>query len=408
MCSFALLGGVDEIRRKVPTSEILFPSEVESASKFFIKNPRGRLALLVQERLSNAQLMMILLPLILATHILSGPSYAAQYAKQDAWLSILLSSLTGFWSVLAMTSLALRYPGMTIIEYSTKILGKWIGKLLGVAYTYFLFIFPATVTDEAMSYITLFSNPHTPRMVTIALFLTLCGVAAWLGIETIARSAEVLTPINAVLVLITLLMLIPDMKPELLQPVLGHGYAPIFQGAIIPSGWMGEFVFAGFLLPFLTDAKKARYYTLSAVGTTTVIMMTITLVTTMVLGPLTAKFAFPLNGAIRYVSFGGVVERIDALLLGVWIFGGFIKDAVFLWMFCLCLSQLFGIKQYRALVVPVTLISIVGSLWFFTNAPDMTKFLMYTFPELSFVLDILVPTLLWIIDSLRRWRIKTI
>ena len=362
--------------------------------------------MLVQERISNTQLMQILLPLILATHILSGPSFAAQYAKQDAWLSILISSLTGFGTVLVMTSLALRYPGMTIMEYSTKILGKWIGKLVGVAYAYFLFTFPTIITDEAMSYITLFSNPRTPRILTIAIFLTLCGVAAWLGIETIARTSEVLTPINIILVLITLLMLIPDMKPELLQPVIGHGFTPILQGAIIPSGWMGELLYAGFLLPYLTDMKKARHYLVSAVGIITVIMMIITLVTTMVLGPLTAKFVFPFNGAIRYVSFGGIVERIDALLLGVWIFGGFIKDAVFLWIFCLCLSQLFGVKQYRVLLVPVTLISIAGSLWMFTNAPDMAHYHMYTFPELSFVLDILIPTLLWIIDSLRRWRVK--
>lgn len=344
--------------------------------------------------------------MILATEILSGAGYAAQFAKNDAWLSIALSTLAGVWPVLIMTSFASRYPGLTLMEYSTKILGKWVGKLLGGFYIYFLFILLTTITDELMTYVTLFTNPRTPRTVTIALFLVLCGIAVWLGIEVIARSAEVFLPFIIFFYGISILMLIPDLKPEFLQPVLGHGLTPVLRGAIIPSGWMGEFVFVGMLLPYFNQPQKVRRYTLISVGTTTLVMLLTTLVTIMVVGPLTGKFIFPFTSTVQYISFENFIERIDALILGLWIFGGFIKDAVFLWVFCQSVSQLFGLKDYRVLVVPVTLSVFVGALWVFTNMPEMTRFLMYTFPALVFTIAILIPTLLWSIDSIRRWRVK--
>jgi spore germination protein KB len=364
--------------------------------------------LLVQEKVSASQLMFMLIPFIIATELLAGPGLSAQFAKQDAWLSMILSSVGGILPIFIITALALRYPDMTIMEYTEKILGKWLGKLIGLFYVYSLFIHETNISDELMSIITLFTNPRTPRIVTIAMFGVLCGVAVFLGIEVMARFSEHMVPIIAISVFVVLLLLIPDMKPSHLQPVMGHGLLPMVRGAVIPSAWMGEIVFVGFFLPYVNDLKKARTFALLAIGINTLIITVITVVTLLVNCSLTGTYAFPFYEAVRYVSIGGFVERIDPVILAVWVFGGFIKESLFLWTLCVSLSQLFGLNTYRTLVVPVTLIIIAGSLWEWTNAPDMMNWIMYTFPPFSLVIDILIPSLLLLVDSLRKWRVKTI
>lgn len=203
-----------------------------------------------------------------------------------------------------------------------------------------------------------------------------------------------------------MLLPIPDMKTEALQPVMRHGLMPIFQGALTQTVWLAELVYVGFLLPCVTDLKKARTFALIAVGVPVVIMIGLTLVTVMVEGPLAGKFSFPFYSAVRYISIGGFLERIDPAILAIWVFGGFIKEAIFLWMFCICLSQLFGLQHYRAIVVPTTLLVMVGSLWTYPNITMLIRNALYGGQVMALTLLLLTTSLL-VVDSLKGWIRKT-
>lgn len=81
------------------------------------------------EKITGNQLSFLLFTFIISTNLLSVPSFMFMFAKQDAWLSALLASVTGIVSIWVMIELAKRYPGETITQYSSKILGKGLGKL---------------------------------------------------------------------------------------------------------------------------------------------------------------------------------------------------------------------------------------------------------------------------------------
>lgn len=66
-----------------------------------------------------------------ATAVVSLPSIAATYAKQDAWLTEIIATILGIIVILLVTELGRRFPGKTIIEYLQTILGIWIGKAVG-------------------------------------------------------------------------------------------------------------------------------------------------------------------------------------------------------------------------------------------------------------------------------------
>lgn len=142
-----------------------------------------------------------------------------------------------------------------------------------------------------------------------------------------------------------------------LKPVLAKGLLPVFMGAIVPSGWMGEFFVLGF---------------------------------------------YPIFELIRYISVAEFLERMDPLIVSVWTMGAFLKESVFLFVFCLCISQLFGLSNYRSIILPLTLLAIIGAIWVTKNTQDMHNFLVYTFPFTAFVTHNLIPRILMIVDSIRR------
>lgn len=348
-----------------------------------------------------SQLAFILIPLIVATELMSVPGVIYQFAEESAWISYLLSLVPGIWAVLVFSTLAMRHPGKTMIEYTEIILGKWLGKIVGLYYMYYLFVLCTTISDEIMSFITLFAQPQTPRIITITLFLLVCGIGAWLGIEVLGRCSEFLVPLNIIFVIIVSILLLPELNPDYLRPVLGHGLRPIFQGAIMPSGWSGEFFMLGFLLPYLNNPQKGRRFSFVGLGLVMIIMLIIIFEATLIGGPITGHLNYAYYSAVRYVSMGEFLERIDPVILGVWVYGGFLKTAVVLWAFALCTAQVFGLKNYRILMVPLSILVIVGSLWIFSNKYELDNFLSFTFPVQGLVTHNIIPTLILVVDLIR-------
>lgn len=83
----------------------------------------------IQEKITGFQLGLLLIPMVIATELLTVPAGAAAFAKQDTWLTPIPAAVTGFWSIMVISALAKRYPGKTVVEYGKEILGKWLGSL---------------------------------------------------------------------------------------------------------------------------------------------------------------------------------------------------------------------------------------------------------------------------------------
>ena len=64
----------------------------------------------------------------------------------------------------------------------------------------------------------------------------------------------------------------------------------------------------------------------------------------MVFGPITGKLNFSFLRVIQYIGIVGSFERLEAIAVSIWVMGIFVKVSVLLFMFCLSVSQLFGIR----------------------------------------------------------------
>ncbi|WAH37907.1 GerAB/ArcD/ProY family transporter [Alicyclobacillus dauci] len=355
------------------------------------------------QRISPWQLMMLLLPIVVATEILPVTDLTAKFAHERAWMSMMPATVTGFWCVLVLTELARRHPGRSIVQYSMDILGKWPGRFIGVVLLCQTLIYTSKVGSETMTFVSMFALPRTPRSVILLLFLTACGIATWAGIEIIARCAETFIPILIGFFVFVFVLLLPNMHPSFIRPVVGpYWVQTVFQAAIVPSAWYGEFVVLGFLLPLVKDTKNIRKSLLWLLLGIACFVALIALQSTMVAGPPTEKLTYSYYITARYISLGDFFERIDPLIVSIWMYGMIIKEALCLFVTAICLVHLTGLSDHRLVTIPVTLLSLLCALWFFPNIAELRSFLTYTFPFEGFIVQNLIPTFILGVDSLRR------
>ncbi|WP_029421478.1 GerAB/ArcD/ProY family transporter [Alicyclobacillus macrosporangiidus] len=359
-----------------------------------------------KEKIDATQLMFILVPTIISTAILIIPNVTSAYARQNGWASVLLASVIGFWVVLVMAKLCMRYPGLTFPEIGGKMFGRWFEVVAYAGYSYIFLLYVTISTNEIIHFTALYAQPRTPTVVTIFLFLIFPGIAAWAGIEVIGRAAGFMLPLAQIFVTILTLLLIPEMKLDYLKPVLAMPYTAVLKGAMIPAAWLSEVYILGFIFPWIRNPERGLRSAMWAVITLVSTMVLICLDTFLVLGPLTGKMSYAFYTAVRQVSIADFIERIDPVVVSVWLYGVFIKVSIFLWLLCTTFAGLFRMRHYRPMVLPMTLLCMVGALWTFPDAASMQTYLTYTFPPNAMLFQVAVPTLLYAVDWIRGKRGK--
>lgn len=355
------------------------------------------------EKITGTQLGFLIMNFIGSTVILTIPGWMVMIAKQNGWISFIPSTTTGLLTLWALITLANRYPGLTIIQYSSKIIGKWLGKCLGLVYIYFWLNAISVMTIQHTFFIKTLLLPKSPTIVGSLSLLILCGIAVIAGIEVIGRCNEFLTPLILVFLIPILILAIGEADPVRLKPFLGEGILPVLQGAVIPAGaFMNQVIILGWLLPYLNQPKKALKVSLIAYFSLSIIVFIIILLTIMVLGTLSGNLTYSFLSLMQYIGIEGSFERLEAIAVAVWVLGNFVKVCVSLFILCLCVSQLFGIRNYRDIVAPLTLLSIIGSASIFKSAAELQAFLAFIYPSLGFITQSLIPLSLLMIDTIKR------
>ncbi|MEC5423565.1 endospore germination permease [Virgibacillus sp. C22-A2] len=353
-------------------------------------------------KISALQMAFLLYPTITATAILLVPAITGKYAKQDLWLSPIWASFAGVLVVFLVIQLNKRFPEQTIIQYGEKITGKFFGKLLGAALIFFLFHSNGMIIREYGEFIVGSFLPDTPMVVIIGSILFVCALAVRGGVEVLARSAEIIIPVVALVFISTLLLLLAETDVTNILSVFEKGITPSLMGAVVPSGWFMQFFMLSFFLPFLKDRKKGMkvsMFTLAAVMFTLVIT---NLVTVMVLGKLTETFTYPVMEAVRQINLADFIQNFESIVMALWVATTFIKITVFYYAIVLGTAQLLKLSDYRPIVFPIGFLLGGMSIWSATSLQELSYILSHIFPFYGPIFYVLIPVLLFLLAVFRK------
>ena len=216
------------------------------------------------------------------------------------------------------------------------------------------------------------------------------------------RLAQLFFPFFIVPIFIFVLLLSPDFEFKNIFPILGDGIIPPLKGAIVPGGWYSEFFLIIFLLPFLTDVKKARKYGMLTVLAVMLTLVVVNLTVLFVLGPTTSSKVFPLMNATRYVSLADFFENLESIAMAVWIVGAFVKISVFYYAAVLGTAQWLNLSDYRVIIWPFAIIIIEFAFWSIPSSAEYTSYLMTVFPLYGPFVQTIIPLFLLMIAVVRK------
>ncbi|ASN07387.1 spore gernimation protein [Virgibacillus necropolis] len=353
-------------------------------------------------RISAFQMAIMMYPMVVGTGIIFIPGITAKYAKHDMWLSPIWASFIGFLAVLIAFQLHKMYPRQTIIQYSEHIIGRIPGKVLGFVFLFFYIQMNAGGVRIYADFIagTFFSQ--TPLIVIISTMILVCGFAVRGGIEVVGRSAQLFIPLYVAFLMIIIILLLPELDPKNIFPIMENGVMPTIKGAITPQSWFAEFLLISFLLPFLTDVEKGRKWGIISVFIVMLTFVATNLVTLFLLGEITASFTYPLLAASRYISIAGFLQHLESVVMAIWVAGTFIKFSVVYYAIALATAQWLDLSDYRPIVFPLGFLTLLLSIWGVSSEIESAHYNSIIFPFFSLIVQTLIPILLLLIAVLRK------
>lgn len=352
-------------------------------------------------KISPKQVWWLIITTILSTSILFLPAAMFRKAKQDSWLSVILITLLGLVVGFIITKLGTRFPGQTIIGYSPQIVGQILGKLIGFIYILYFLHINAVIIREFGEFLTTVFYLNTPIVLIIATIVLLSASAVRNGLEVISRVNELVFPAIILFLVLVFILILPDLTCTPLQPVLADGLMPVVKGAYPAALFFGEVIVVAMILPAVNRPKQAFVAVSKALGVIGLFGMVLMLELIALFCVEVAQLQFPLLSLIRYISLFGFLERIDALVMVIWVGGVFIKITVFYYCLSVSTAEFFNLKTYKPVVLPLGVMLVALSIILFSNTMEVSQTLFQILPPYYLFVEVGLPLLLLIIAIIR-------
>ncbi|RBW68539.1 GerAB/ArcD/ProY family transporter [Bacillus taeanensis] len=358
-----------------------------------------------KEKISVHQFMISVTLFTIGTTILIAPATVVTEAKQDGWISAILFTGIGLLLVLFYNTLGNIFPNMTLVELSIKLLGKWIGNMVAFIYVSFFLYSTAALLFYVGNFLTTQMLPGTPIQSIIILLTGILIMGVYYGIETLARFAEIVFPFIALLFLILVITISPQVEFQNIQP--------IFEGEIKSILHGGLFYFSNTFLMLITllmifpthmnepiKAKKAFIFG-SLIGG--IILIIIILLSILVLGHyITSTQAYPSYTLFKKISIGNFLERIEVVMATIWFITIYFKMTMYFYGAVLGLTQMLKLNNYRPLLLPLGMFLVPFSLVIYPNTAYMQTFETTVWIPYSFTLGLFLPLLLFGVAIFRK------
>lgn len=361
--------------------------KIEHIDAFYMKEVNK----VEKPRISQHQLRIITIGSITVTgHLLYVP-IVFHIAGRDGWLTLPFALMMGLLLAVILSTLGTSMPGQSIIEIYSSTLGKLLGKTVGLLYAgYFALVISITL-GALIDFMTSAFMPGTSSFILGFTFLLICASAVFLGLESFLRANEFFFPFLVAAGVIISVVILPTKKYRLLLPIMEDGFDPILRGSIPLIALLAEMVVIGMIQPNLNKLAALRKSNIVAV---LVIGM-------LFVGPLTGPIAifgkesamirlYPTYEEIRQIQLTGI-GSLSPLAVFLWLFGSFGKISLFYYAATLSVAHVFGVSQYKKLILPVGLIVFIFTLVAFPNIRVIRRFLMNDYVYISICFGFVFP-----------------
>lgn len=357
-------------------------------------------------KINKTQLAAILINSVIGVEILSLPNILSNQVGTDGWIVILAAGLIAILLVSLINSVAVKYPGKSMVEFGRELVPSPLADIISLIYMVEFLIIGGVILKFFNEVISIFLLSRTPFQVINITMLLLAIYMTRSGIESIGRLFIIATVLLAIPTIIVGFSIIPDINIENFFPILNSTPTNILK--TIPKSLNA---FSGFqILFFITffvkeDKKHTCKYNIIAIIAVTLLYLAIYMIALGKYGTDKLQFQlWPVMSLMRSVQIpSAFLENIDALVMSVWMVSVFTSLSVVLYGSSFIASRLLKTDELRPFILPfAAVIYTIGSLP--ENLAEKIHYTNKILNTTSVITILIVPILYFVIMKLKKKR----
>ncbi len=297
--------------------------------------------------------------------------FAVGITEHQTWMVILAGLVVSAPFILSYAVLAKRFQGMNVIQVNDLVYGRFLGKVVSVYYIFFyLMTLSFNIRDVGELYIT-FLMPDTPFIFLLIGFTATCAYAVYKGIEVLARVSHLFLITGMFVIISTFALLIDQMDFSNFLPLFELPFIRIFQGIHLMSAIpFGETIVFLMIIGSLNKTEHAIRNTFIGLLIGAISLLIVSVRNTAVLGKTQTIWTSTSFQSIRLIDIGTVLTRMDFLIGIAQTVLIFFKCSLFFYALAVAVAQLFGLKSYLPLVLPLAGIEVIIAATVFQSPVD--------------------------------------
>ncbi len=297
------------------------------------------------KEISSHQFILISIFLLLSTKILTFPPIVYEFAKKDAFWSILFGAIFDFIILFLVIILLKKHQDITFFELLNKTFGKFVSKLLLSLMFVFILFKVVYLAEETFTFFVKFLYDELNVWIYIIPIAFVCGYFSVKGITTISRTIEIFYIFVLLGIFICALTSIDGVDFNNILPIFENGFSQTLDGLWAQLFYRGNGLI---LLLFMGKIKFSNHFVLKFTSATlfaSLLLLSITFIFYLVYGPSTIYVEFALADLPQYNPFVSDLGRLNWLAVVVCVIALILTTSVLLYALSLCLRWIFGFKR---------------------------------------------------------------
>ncbi|WP_338590757.1 endospore germination permease [Paenibacillus sp. Y5S-9] len=364
--------------------------------------------MLIKEKITIRQFAVLTFLVMIGDMILLYPSVVTASGKQDAWICSLIGQPIGILIMWVLYKLHQTHPDLSLIEICQKILGRWVGSVLSVAYLFYFAIGAVICIREVGDFMTTQIYLQTPIRVIIIILMCTLVWGLMHGLRTIGGSSEMLAPIVVSFMILLFLGLMPQVKSSNLLPYLDTPWLHLMQ-SIIRGAFtsFGELIVITMVLPYVMSGPHVKRDMLLATLCGGLLLTTLLVISLMIFGPFLTQHDIYISYTLsQKINIGNFFERIEAFMATAWLIATYFKSLLYMFSFVVGTAQLFRLKTYKPLILPSAMLLFALAVLISPNVIFYTNTIMPAWVDWDITVSFIIPLFLLLVHRIRSGKSK--
>ncbi len=350
----------------------------------------------MNKTLTLRQIIMTYLLIVISPVLRNIPGITAKRAGSAAYFSVIPATLVTMALVFFINKILQKNKGKNLYDITEASVGRLWAKIIIALYGIWTFISAAAYMQ---SYVLRFNStimPYTDASFFIVVMLVLAFFAFRKNFKTVCRISEICFPvITAILGMLILLAAgVVDRDNLITDQIQTAGSAMAAADFFSVSGYL---ILTLFFADRLSETSKFRKNAFLGVAFFGLLTAAVTVITIGINGAqLTARLPLPFFTTVKQISSFGVVERVEPLLISVWLLSDFVVISVFTAVFLLCVKWIFGLQKIGFLMIPTLACIYYFTKLFADGQFELEFYTMNIMPWLNIIFQYVIPVVIFV------------